>query len=231
MMQLQGPDPSARGHAISGSGLLGAGSYRVDRVRDARGPELVERVDVSEAASISTGIAGRYALAVFDLAREGGDLKKLEADVTALDEAIESSPDLRDVLISPLISREEQGAAIDALAEKMGLDAVLRNTLALMAAKRRLYVVPHMVATLKDMMSDDRGETVAEVRTAKALSPAQSEKLVAALKASTGKDVNLDVTVDDALIGGLVVKIGSRMIDTSVRAKLNALQNTMKEVR
>ena len=189
---------------------------------------------MSEPASISTGIAARYAQAVFDLSRDdetGGGLKKLGSDVTALDEAVKASPELRAVLVSPVISREEQGAALGALSAKMGLGPVLANTLSLMAQKRRLFVVPHMIARLKAMMSDDRGEVTAEVRAAKALSKTQFDKLAAALKASTGKDVNLDVTVDDALIGGLVVKIGSRMIDTSIRAKLNALQNTMKEVR
>ncbi len=192
---------------------------------------IIERVDVSEPASISMGIAARYAQAVFDLSRDAGDLKKLESDVTALDDAIAASPELRDVLTSPVVSRGDQGNALAGLASKMGLTDTVSNVLALMASKRRLFVVPQMVKTLKDMLADERGEVTAEVRTAKALSKAQSDKLASTLKASTGKDVNLDVTVDDALIGGLVVKIGSRMIDTSIRAKLNALQNTMKEVR
>ncbi|MFO6464660.1 F0F1 ATP synthase subunit delta [Jannaschia sp. KMU-145] len=186
---------------------------------------------MSEPASISMGIAARYAQAVFDLSRDAGDLKKLESDVTALDDAIAASPELREVLTSPVVSRTDQGNALAALAAKMGLTDTVSNVLALMASKRRLFVVPQMVKALKDMLSDEKGEVTAEVRTAKALSKAQSDKLASTLKASTGKDVNLDVTVDDALIGGLVVKIGSRMIDTSIRAKLNALQNTMKEVR
>lgn len=177
------------------------------------------------------GIAERYAQAVFDLSRDSGDLKKLESDVAALDEAMKVSSDLRAMLTSPVITRDEQGAALDALAKKMGLGATVANTLALMATKRRLFVVPQMLAALKDRMAADRGEVTAEVRAAKALTKTQSDKLAKALKASTGKDVNLDVTVDDSLIGGLVVKVGSQMIDTSIRAKLNALQNTMKEVR
>ena len=193
--------------------------------------KTVERVDVSEPASISAGIARRYAQAVFDLSREGGDLDRLSADTEALDEAIRASSDLRGVLTSPVVTREEQGGALQAIAAKMGLGETMSNTLKLMAAKRRLFVVPQMVAALQEMMAEHRGETTAEVRSAKALTKAQSDKLAETLKASTGKDVNLNVTVDEALIGGLVVKIGSRMIDTSVRAKLNALQNTMKEVR
>ncbi len=186
---------------------------------------------MSEPASISTGIAARYAQAVFDLSRDAGDLKTLGRDVAALDEALKTSPELRDVLSSPILSREEQGGAIGAVAAKMGLDPVLTNTLKLMAAKRRLFVAPQMLEALADMLAADAGEVTAQVRAPKPLTQSQSDKLIAALKASSGKDVNLNVTVDDALIGGLVVKIGSKMIDTSVRAKLNALQNTMKEVR
>ena len=194
-------------------------------------PKDSERVDVSEPASISTGIAERYAQAVFDLSRDAGDLGKLEADVTALDDAVKASSDLRDVLVSPMITREDQGGALTALADKMGLGDVLANTLRLMAAKRRLFVVPNMIAVLKDMIAEEKNEVTAEVRSAKALTKAQSDKLAETLKSSTGRDVNLDVTVDEALIGGLVVKVGSQMIDTSIRAKLDALQNTMKEVR
>ena len=194
-------------------------------------PKDSERVDVSEPASISTGIAERYAQAVFDLSRDAGDLGKLEADVTALDDAVKASSDLRDVLVSPMITREDQGGALTALADKIGLGDVLANTLRLMAAKRRLFVVPNMIAVLKDMIAEEKNEVTAEVRSAKALTKAQSDKLAETLKSSTGRDVNLDVTVDEALIGGLVVKVGSQMIDTSIRAKLDALQNTMKEVR
>ena len=186
---------------------------------------------MSEPASISTGIAARYARAVFDLSRENDELEALAGDVSALDEAMKASPELRDVMTSPVLTREEQEGAISAVAAKMGLGTVLANTLRLMATKRRLFVTPQLVQALKAMLSDDAGKVIAEVRAPKALSKAQSEKLAAALKTSTGKDVNLDVTIDDGLIGGLVVKIGSQMIDTSVRAKLNALQNTMKEVR
>ncbi|MEM7642279.1 MAG: F0F1 ATP synthase subunit delta [Pseudomonadota bacterium] len=186
---------------------------------------------MSEPASISTGIAARYAQAVFDLSREADGLAKLEADVTALDEAIRASSDLREAMSSPIVTREDQGNAIAAVAAKMGLGDVLTNTLRLMASKRRLFVAPQMVAALKGMLAEEKGEVTAEIRTAKELTKTQSDKLAETLKASTGKDVNLDVTVDETLIGGLVVKIGSRMIDTSVRAKLNALQNTMKEAR
>nr|WP_238941442.1 F0F1 ATP synthase subunit delta [Jannaschia sp. Os4] len=177
------------------------------------------------------GIAERYAQAVFDLARDAGDLAALEADVSTLDAAIRESSDLRDAMASPVLTRAEQEGAIAAVAAKLGLGATLTNTLRLMASKRRLFVAPALVEALKERLADDRGQLTAEVRSAKKLTDTQQKKLSEALKASTGKDVAVEVTVDEALIGGLVVKVGSQMIDTSIRAKLAALQNTMKEVR
>lgn len=177
------------------------------------------------------GIAERYAQAVFDLAREAGALDKLETDVSALDGAVRESSELRAMMASPVVARSEQEAAIGAVAAKLGLGDVLTNTLRLMAQKRRLFVAPALVSQLRAMLAEEKGVTTAEVRAAQPLSDEQRARLSEALKASSGKDVEVEVTVDESLIGGLVVKLGSRMIDTSVRAKLAALQNTMKEVR
>jgi len=185
---------------------------------------------VSEPASISMGIAKRYASAIFDLAIEGKSLPKLESDVSALAGALADSADLRDLISSPVYTRDEQGAAITAVAQKMGLTSVMANSLALMASKRRLFVVPQLMAALRAMIAEHKGEITAEVASAKALTKAQQTELAKTLKASIGKDVNLNLTVDESLIGGLVVKVGSQMIDTSIKARLNALQNTMKEV-
>ncbi len=193
------------------------------------GPNI-GRVDVSEPASISSGIAARYATAVFELARDDQALPSLEQDVEALGAALAESADLRTLISSPIFSRDEQGAAIAALARKMGLTVLLAQTLGLMATKRRLFVLPQMVAQLQDMIAADKGEITAEVTTAKALTQGQAEKLAAAIKARVGKDVKLKTAVEPALIGGLVVKVGSKMIDTSIRSKLGALQNAMKEV-
>jgi F-type H+-transporting ATPase subunit delta len=185
---------------------------------------------VSESASISLGIASRYASALFELAKEDGALKALESDAVALSETLSASADLRDVIASPMISREDQANAIRAIAAKMGLGALMANTLALMADKRRLFVLPQLLAALTDMIATEKGEVTAEVTAARALSAAQSKKLAETLKARVGKTVKLKTTVDESLIGGLVVKLGSTMIDTSVKAKLAALQNAMKEV-
>ena len=190
----------------------------------------IGRVDVSETAGISTGIAARYATAVFDLAKEGKDIKALETDVAALQAAIADSADFTTLLTSPLYNRDEQGAAMTAIAKKMGLSTTVSNVLSPLVAKRRLFVLPHMLAVLQDRLADERGEMTAEVTTAKSLTKAQSDKLAKTLSGQVGKTVTIKQTVDESIIGGLIVKMGSRMIDTSIAAKLNALQNTMKEV-
>lgn len=190
----------------------------------------IGRVDVSETAGISTGIAARYATAVFDLAKEGKDIKALESDVAALEAAIDASDDFKTLLTSPLYNRDEQGAAITAIAKQMKLSATVGNVLALLAAKRRLFVLPQLLAVLQDRLAEERGEITAEVTSAKSLTKTQTEKLVKTLTAQAGKTVTIKETVDESIIGGLIVKMGSRMIDTSIASKLNALQNTMKEV-
>ena len=185
---------------------------------------------MSESASISTGIAARYATAMFELAAEAKALPKLEKDVDALDAALSESEDLRDLIQSPLYGREETSAAIGGVASAMKLQDMTGNTLRLMAEKRRLFVLPALLAELRARIADHKGEVTAEVTSAKALTKTQLDKLTKSLKAQVGKTVTVKETVDESIIGGLVVKIGSKMIDTSVRSKLNALQNTMKEV-
>ena len=190
----------------------------------------IGRVDVSEPASISTGIAERYATAIFEIAQENGNLDGLETSVGDLSAALNDSAELSAMIKSPLISRGEQRNAISALAKKMELAPVLQNALALMADKRRLFVVPQLLSVLREQLADQRGEVVAEVTSAKALTKEQTEKLSKSLSANVGKTVTINATVDESLIGGLIVKVGSKMIDTSIRSKLNSLQNSMKEV-
>jgi F-type H+-transporting ATPase subunit delta len=188
------------------------------------------REDVSESASISSGIAARYAAALFELAKEGGSLPALETDVTALAEALAISPELREMIASPVISRDDQSRAMAAVAEKLGLSQLMTNTLALMAGKRRLFVLPQLAADLRTRIATEKGEVTADVIAATRLTPAQAKALADVLKAKVGKTVKLNTTVDESLIGGLIVKLGSTMIDTSVRSRLAGLQNAMKEV-
>ncbi len=185
---------------------------------------------MSEPASISFGIAARYATAVFEIAKESKDLNAVETDLDALEAALNDSSDFGALISSPIYNREEQSKAVSALAAKMGLSSTMANTLALMASKRRLFVLPQLAAVLRDLIADDKGEVTAEVVSAKALTKTQSEKLAKTLKARVGKDVKIKAAVDESLIGGLVVKVGSKMIDTSISSKLNSLQNAMKEV-
>lgn len=189
-----------------------------------------EGVDVSETASISASIAMRYASALFDLAKEEKSLAALESDTETLDAALADSPDFGAMIASPVYTRAEQKEAITAIAGKMGLGALVANTLSLMASNRRLFVLPYLVASLKEKIADEKGEMTADVASAMPLSSEQEQTLAETLKSQTGKDVKLNMTVDTALIGGLVVKVGSKMIDSSIRSKLANLQNIMKEV-
>ncbi|MEM9432491.1 MAG: F0F1 ATP synthase subunit delta [Pseudomonadota bacterium] len=185
---------------------------------------------MSEPISISTGIAARYATAVFEIAKDGKTLKALEADVTALEQALADSSDFNDLINSPVYSRAQQSDAVGAVAAKIGVSETVANTLMLMASKRRLFVLPQLVKALRNLIADENGEITAEVTAAKALTKAQQDKLAKTLKATVGKDVKIEMAVDESLIGGLVVKVGSKMIDTSIRSKLASLQTTMKEV-
>lgn len=185
---------------------------------------------MSEPVSMSLSIAARYAQAAFEIAKDEKALAKLEADTESLAAALTASADLSAMIASPVVTRAEQGAAIGAIAAKMGLSATMASTLALMAQNRRLFVLPQLVANLRARIAAEKGEVTADVTSAVALTAAQTQALATTLKAKVGRDVKLNTTVDESLIGGLIVKLGSSMIDTSVKARLNALQNAMKEV-
>jgi F-type H+-transporting ATPase subunit delta len=188
------------------------------------------RVDVSEPVSISSGIAARYATALFELASDAGALDGLEADIETLAAALDESAEFTALISSPIVTRAEQGAAIEAIARKAGLSELMRSTLGLMATKRRLFVLPQLVAAVRARIAEEKGEVTAQVTAAKKLTQAQETALSAALKEQFGKDVKISMAVDESLIGGLVVRVGSKMIDTSIKAKLANLQNSMKEV-
>ncbi|MEM6637905.1 MAG: F0F1 ATP synthase subunit delta [Pseudomonadota bacterium] len=187
-------------------------------------------MDVPESASISSGIAERYATALFELFSDDGALDALQGDIDTLSTALADSADLRALIASPVHSRSDQKAAISAVAEKAGLSQSMVSVLGLMAENRRLFVLPQLLSALNEMLADARGEVTAEVSAAHAMTQAQQESLAATLKERFGKDVKIKMAVDESLIGGLVVRVGSKMIDTSIRAKLANLQNAMKEV-
>jgi len=227
---LPASDPSAITAAISLAGPADRSAF-VRRYRPwGGGISSNGRVVVSSSASLTSGVAGRYATALFEIAKEEKTLDRVEADLDAFAAALAESDDLRGMIASPIHSRADQGAAIRALAARMDLGPELAGTLGVMAANRRLFVVEAMIAAVKGLIAVERGETTAEVRSARPLTDSQTEALAATLRERTGKTVRLAVTVDESLIGGLVVKVGSRMIDTSIRSKLAKLQNVMKEV-
>ena len=185
---------------------------------------------VSEQASTSKGIAARYAAALFGLADEQDDIPALEKNVGILKQAIDESADFNTLISSPIYSRDQQQVAIVAIAKKLSLIGIMTNTLALMAEKRRLFVVPTFLSVLEDLIAASKNEIIAEVVSAKALTKVQLDKLAKSLKSNFSKDIKISAAVDETLIGGMIVKVGSRMIDTSIKAKLNSLQNVMKEV-
>ncbi len=180
--------------------------------------------------AIASGVSGRYATALFELAKEQNALDAVEGDLSSLSDAFDVSEELRALAASPVYSREQQGRAIAAIAEKMGLGRLVGNVLRLMAAKGRLFAAPDAIRDFNALLAAERGEVTAEVASAVALSDAQTEALKEKIRAAVGKDVSLTVNVDESLLGGLVVKVGSRMIDTSIRSKLASLQTVMKEV-
>lgn len=185
---------------------------------------------MANSVSMSQTIAGRYAQAVFDIVKEDGGLDVLARQVSELEAALADSADLRDLISSPRYSRDQQGRAIGAVAGKMGLTPVLSNTLQLMARNRRLFALPQLLSRLRDLIAVERGEMTADVISAVALNDAQQVRLRETLTEKTGKTVKLNTRVDETLIGGMIVKLGSTMIDTSIRSKLASLQNVMKEV-
>lgn len=184
---------------------------------------------MSTSAASTSGAAGRYASAIFDLANETNALDTLEGDFASLRETIDGSADLAHVVNSPAFSRADQQKALDAILAKSGSSDLTKNFVSLMISKGRLGALPGAMAGFTELLADHRSETVAEVTSAKPLSDQQREKLAANLKSSFGKDVKIDASVDPSLLGGLVVKIGSKMIDGSLKAKLAGLKLAMKE--
>ncbi|MDO5646744.1 F0F1 ATP synthase subunit delta [Paracoccus sp. (in: a-proteobacteria)] len=185
---------------------------------------------MANSVSMSQSIAGRYAQAVFEIVKDEGGLDNLARQIDELDATLTNSADLRDLISSPIYTRDQQAGAIASITDKMGLSATLANTLKLMAKNRRLFVLPQLVARLSDLIAAERGEMTADVTTAAPLTDEQQQRLKDTLAEKSGKTIKLNTRVDESLIGGMIVKLGSQMIDSSVRSKLASLQNVMKEV-
>jgi F-type H+-transporting ATPase subunit delta len=185
-------------------------------------------VSVPSEATGPSGLAQRYAAALFELADEKRALDEVAADLRGLRDMLAASPDLVRLIRSPVLSRGEQSAAIGAVAERAGLSALVRDFLGVVARNRRLFALPAMIEAYLARLAERRGEMTAEVVTAQPLSEEQQEALAERLRRSAGRRVSVDLRVDPALIGGMVVKLGSRMVDGSLKSKLQRLQLAMK---
>ncbi|OSQ47178.1 F0F1 ATP synthase subunit delta [Thalassospira alkalitolerans] len=178
----------------------------------------------------ATGLQGRYATALFELALAANKLDVVKSDLDVLDQAIVESDDLRNVLRSPVISRDVQAKAMAALLDKLGVSELTKKTVGVLCQKRRLFVLPSIINSYLSMLSAHKGEVTAQVTSAAELKKEQIEAVTGALKEVVGATVKVDLNVDPAVLGGLVVKVGSRVFDASLRTKLQKLELAMKGV-
>ena len=174
------------------------------------------------------GLAQRYAHALFELAQDGGAVDVVSADLASLRHAMETSPDLRRLVRSPVFSAEDQAKALKAILEQMGANVLTTKFVLLLAQKRRLPALTQIIQAYEHRVATARGETEAEVTAARNLSDAELAELKSVLKSRLGKEPRLHAKIDPTLLGGLVVKVGSRMIDSSLRTKLDGLRQAMK---
>jgi F-type H+-transporting ATPase subunit delta len=179
--------------------------------------------------SIVSGMAGRYATAVFDLALEQDAIDAVRADLDRFDALVRESADLARLVRSPAFSTDEQLRALTPVLAHAGISGTAESFLKLVAANRRLFAVRDMIKGFRKLVARHRGEITAEVTLAEAPGAAQLAAITDALKAVTGKHVQVDLRIDPAILGGLVVKLGSRMVDTSLLTRLNGIRQAMKE--
>jgi F-type H+-transporting ATPase subunit delta len=177
-----------------------------------------------------SGVAGRYAAALFELASERREADAVSADLQSFAKAIEESEDLRRLIRSPVLSAEQQLPAIGAIIERMRLGGTAGNFIRLVTKKRRLFAVSAMIRAFEALLAERKGIVPAEVTVAEAMPEAMLADLKLALTKSAGKTVSLAVRINPDIIGGMVVKLGHRMIDSSLKTKLNALRVAMREV-
>lgn len=179
-----------------------------------------------------SGMAGRYAGALFELALEEKAVDQVKKDLEQFDAMIGDSADLNRLVRSPVFGVDEQLKALEAILAKAGITGIAANFLRVITTNRRLFAVRDMIRAYRALVAQHKGEVVAQITVAEPLNDANKEALKGALKSVTGgKDIDMDVKIDPAIIGGLIVKVGSRMVDTSLRTKLNSIKIAMKEAR
>jgi F-type H+-transporting ATPase subunit delta len=183
---------------------------------------------VENSGGITASLQGRYASALFDLASEQGSVTAVERDLDNLGEAITATPDLAGLIRNPQVGREAAAKAMNAVGDLLKLSPLTKNFIGVLASNRRLSALPQIVRAFASIAATARGEVAGEVTSAHPLSAEQLETLRTKLTAREGREVKLKASVDPAILGGLVVKIGSRQIDSSIRTRLNTLANAMK---
>jgi F-type H+-transporting ATPase subunit delta len=183
---------------------------------------------VDNSGGIRASLAGRYASALFDLARDQRQIESVGNSLDALGQALLDSKDFAELVSSPLVSRDEAGKSFAALTPQLGLDPITANFLGVLARNGRKNELRNVIRAFRRLAADHRGETTAEVVTARPLNDDQLAALKAQLRTRAGRDVAIDATVDPNILGGIVVKLGSQQIDASIRTKLNRLAQAMK---
>ena len=183
---------------------------------------------MDNSGGIRASLAGRYASALFDLARDQRQIESVGKSLDALGQALLDSKDFNELVTSPLVSREEAGKAFAALAPQLGLDPITTNFVGVLARNGRKSALQSVLRAFRRLAAEHRGEATAEVVTARPLNDDQLAQLRQQLRARAGRDVNIDANVDPSLLGGIVVKLGSQQIDASIRTKLNRLAQAMK---
>jgi F-type H+-transporting ATPase subunit delta len=185
-------------------------------------------IDVATDNPVMAGVAGRYASALFDLAHEQNQLDEVDRDLTTFQGMLDQSPDLGRLVRSPAFAAEEQERALGAVMDWASIGATTGNFLKVVTRNRRLFAAEDMIKTFRTLLARHRGEVAAEVKSAVALTEQQLAALKDKLRANYGKDVRIAASVDPSLLGGLVIKIGSRMFDSSLKTKLTNLKVVLK---
>jgi len=176
-------------------------------------------------------LANRYATALFGLASERAALEQVEGDLGRVERALDENAELSRLLSSPIVSREEHARVVSAVAERLGLSELVGNFLGVLAEHRRLAALPGIIRGFRNKLAEHRGEETAEVISAAPLSEAQLAEVKDGVAGFVGRPVNLDSSVDPSLLGGIVVRVGSRMVDASLKSKLQQLELSMRGVR
>jgi F-type H+-transporting ATPase subunit delta len=201
-------------------------------VRGGAGPAELSGRDINVAGEqgIVSGMAGRYGTALFELALEGNTIDAVRTDLDRFDALIAGSPELTRLVRSPVFTAEDQLAALTAVLDKVGISGIAAQFVKVVTSNRRLFAVRDMIRGYRALVARHKGEVTAQVTLAERPSAAHLAAIKQALSDVAKKDVQVDVKVDPGIIGGLVVKLGSRMVDSSLRTKLNAIKHAMKEV-